>query len=142
MKIESLDCEIAVYRKGFLSVRIDLNRGIIVWNDSNRWCNNFLRTLAPDQLEWLNHYLPQATLLQVLPLTSPTCQVEIGRTQGDGPDATGDVPDVPGNHRLAWSIVLRTSEGCHEENGYDTLPAGWSQLVKMIESISRASFRL
>ena len=41
-----LICEISAYRKGYIEVVFDWQRELIVWQDSNRWYNNFVRALS------------------------------------------------------------------------------------------------
>ena len=156
LKIQSLDCELAAYRKGFLAVHIDLARGYLTWRESNRWYNNFTRTLSPELLEWLNSILPGVALIQGLPLHDSTCQIPADRLlPNDQPPESRspfnpptDIipqtgPAMPtSQHRLAWSIMAQTSDGCFEASGLDSLPVGWGQLTQMIETVSRLPFCL
>ncbi len=147
LRFLALDCELAVYRKGFLAVHIDLARGYLTWRESNRWYNNFTRTLSPEQIDWLNSVLSSVALIESLPVCNDVClpiaghllaseeQAETGSTEPD------QVPISP-QHRLAWSIIARTGDGCYEKTGLDSLPLGWNQLADIIETISRMPFCL
>jgi hypothetical protein len=52
-EIISLDCELSVYRKGCLSVSLNLRQGLMVWRESRQWCNNFIRSLTNEQVRAL-----------------------------------------------------------------------------------------
>lgn len=129
--IESLDCELAVYRKGFLSVHINLVRGYLTWRESNCWNNNFTRSLRPEQIEQLRQKLAKSGWLLQIP--------EAGEET-----ATCTETGIPESHHMsvAWSLCLKTQDGCHRDAGCDTFPEGWPELRQMIESVSRLPFSL
>ncbi len=129
--IESLDCELAVYRKGFLSVHINLARGYLTWRESNSWNNNFTRSLRPEQIEQLRHNLANSGWLLQLP---EAIDEAMACTENEIPD--------PHHMSIAWSLCLKTQNGCRRDAGCDTLPDGWSELRQMIESVSRIPFSL
>lgn len=149
--IKSLDCELAVYRKGFLSVHVDLDRGYLTWRESNRWCNNFTRTMTPEQIQWLDEALLSSDILQTIPVTAAACQTVTGRllTREEPYDFETPLTDsdespaaaVPPS-RLAWSLIYFTDQGCHELDGQGSLPPGWNQLSQIIETVSRLPFCL
>jgi hypothetical protein len=116
--IESLDCELAVYRKGFLSVHINLARGYLTWRESNSWNNNFTRSLRPEQIEQLRLNLANAGWLLQLPESMDDDSIESGVAS------------------------LKSTGSCRRDAGCDTLPAGWYELRQMIESVSRLPFSL
>jgi hypothetical protein len=122
--LETLDCELAVYRKGFLSVHIDLIRGYLTWRESNSWANNFTRSLLPEQIETLRRNL--------------ICSLE--RIQL--PEESDRAADSDCRSSLSWSLCLQTPSGCCRGAGCDTLPEGWQELRQTIESVSRLPFSL
>ena len=133
--IEALDCELAIYRKGFLSVHIDLNRGVLTWRESNSWFNNFTRTLRPDQVEWLRQRLFASSILQQV------------HEELDGPMTTGRLLTTEENQPaasapMAWALCLKTPGGYRRGSGCGSLPDGWSDLCQTIESVSRTPFAL
>jgi len=129
--IESLDCELAVYRKGFLSVHINLARGYLTWRESNSWNNNFTRSLRPEQIEQLRLNLANAGWLLQLPESM------------EGDSLESDLGNLQAHHSsVAWSLCLKSTGGCRRDAGCDTLPDGWSELRRMIESVSRLPFSL
>lgn len=129
--IESLDCELAVYRKGYLSVHINLARGYLTWRESNSWNNNFTRTLRPEQIDQLRQRLGQSGWLLKLP-------------EETDPDQLHESNPILQDHHnsIAWSLCLKTPHGCCRDAGCDTFPDGWSELRQMIEDVSRQTFSL
>lgn len=45
-----LELQLVRYRYGFVSVRLDFKRRVLIWKDGNRWCNNFVRALSDCRL--------------------------------------------------------------------------------------------
>lgn len=45
-----IDCELSAYRKGFLKVCIDFDRGLLVWKNSHDWCKNFIKALTEEDM--------------------------------------------------------------------------------------------
>lgn len=43
------ESEIASYRKGFITLRFDFQRQLMIWRDSNQWFNDFIRSLPEEQ---------------------------------------------------------------------------------------------
>jgi hypothetical protein len=141
--IEALDCELAVYRKGFLSVHIDLARGYMTWRESNTWTNNFTRSLRPEQIESLRQSLtcslsrfdlPDVTLQ---PAASSRLMTQEQPADKHDTDTSDDCHD-----KIAWSLSLKTPSGYHQDTGSGFLPEGWQELSQTIESISRLPFSL
>lgn len=54
------------YRQGQISVRIDFKRNILIWKDSNRWFNDFVRSLTEQQ---------STEIIRTLPNLLKNCQV-------------------------------------------------------------------
>lgn len=134
--IESIDCELAVYRKGFLSVHINLARGYLTWRESNCWTNNFTRSLHPEQIAQIRESLNQSCWLMALPemLDHPVTTGHLLTTEEPDADRSS----------TAWSLCLKTPSGFRQGKGSGTtnLPEDWSRLKQMIESISRLPFSL
>lgn len=142
--IESLDCELAVYRKGFLSVHIDLARGYLTWRESNSWINNFTRSLHPEQIERIRDQLYSSGLLLQMP-EDADAPLTTGRllTVDQPQDNTLSSPSAPYEHcAIAWALCLKTPRGYRRGSGSGSLPEGWQDLCAAIESISRMPFTL
>lgn len=138
--IEALDCELAVYRKGFLSVHINLVRGYFTWRESNCWTNNFTRSLRPEQIEQLHQSLSQCLSILMMPESAET-ESASGNSHAGSDTATADQ-----HHHTAmtWSLGLKTTAGYRHSTALDedSLPADWKILKQTIESISRLPFAL
>jgi hypothetical protein len=115
--IEALDCELAVYRKGFLSVHIDFARGYMTWRESKTWTNNFTRSLRPEQIESLRQRL--------------MCSLE----RIDLPDMAHQ-PTASSRLRLRITCQLSCALACDDSNG----KIAWA-LVKNTIGIARARQR-
>ncbi|MDD2457690.1 MAG: hypothetical protein PHQ83_04175 [Eubacteriales bacterium] len=141
--IEALDCELAVYRKGFLSVHIDLARGYMTWRESNTWTNNFTRSLRPEQIETLRQRLTCSLSRFELPdlALQPASSGRL-MTQ-DQPAGRVDTDSCADSHgKIAWSLSLKTPSGYRQGTGSGFLPEGWQELSQTIETVSRLPFSL
>ena len=139
--IEALDCELAVYRKGFLSVHIDLARGYMTWRESNTWTNNFTRSLRPEQIESLRQRLICSLNRIDLPdlAHEPTASSRLmTQEQPAASLATGTGDESHG--KIAWSLSLKTPSGYCQGTGSGFLPEGWQELSQTIETVSRLPF--
>ncbi|NCA99621.1 MAG: hypothetical protein EOM08_04455 [Clostridia bacterium] len=142
--IEALDCELAVYRKGFLSVHIDFARGYMTWRESNTWTNNFTRSLRPEQIESLRQRLmcslDRIDLPDMALQAADSCRL-LTQEQPAGSLAPTTSDDHHG--KVAWSLSLKTPSGYRQGTGSGFLPEGWQELSQTIETVSRLplSFR-
>lgn len=53
-------CELACERKGYIRVSFDFERGLAVWDDSNRWQTSFVRSIPEEALEAIRVALMEA----------------------------------------------------------------------------------
>ncbi len=137
-EIESLDCELAVYRKGFVSVHINLARGYLTWRESNRWAHNFTKTLHPEQIDLLRSNLSQCDWMMNLPLQ---CE-DPNRSQASRHlFESGDSSDRPA---ISLTLHLKTASGYRlgSGNSETSLPADWQIIKRSIETLSRLPFEL
>lgn len=119
-----LECELSVIRRGSLLVRINLEQGTMIWQDSRQWCNNFVRTLTDDQVAEFRSLIDQAAL-------------KSGTWPADPPETA---LQTPGLDSLQLTLCSDMSRVVFSRSHLD--PAGWHQLHKAIERLSRAPFRL
>lgn len=140
--IETIDCELSVYRKGFLSVRIDLAKGLIIWKDSNHWSNNFIRSLTFGELEHIRRILPE------LYLGKAACSCSYDAFQRERPrhpiligeDSVKAAPSTIGN--CNWQMILSRQDQHWCLQGHNPLAESWQKLTRAIEKISRLPVRL
>ena len=139
--IEALDCELAVYRKGFLSVHIDFARGYMTWRESNTWTNNFTRSLRPEQIESLRQRLMCSLERIDLPdmAHQPTASSRL-MTQESPANCPAALACDDSNGKIAWALSLKTPSGYRQGTGSGFLPEGWQELSQTIETISRLPF--
>ncbi len=126
--IRSINAELNGYRKGSLSVFIDLEKGYLTWRESTRWCNNFTRTVTEEQIRQLRSDLEDCRLLNWRSLRRPGSE--------DGP--TGERHPA----FLSWQVKLRHDGKSWNREGEDRLPGQWESFCRAIERLSRTSFRL
>lgn len=55
-KMDWMEMKFSAYRKGCITVHVDFPRRLMSWRDSNRWFNDFVRVLTPDNLEDLRNH--------------------------------------------------------------------------------------
>lgn len=117
--IISVECELTAYRKGILSVRINFEPGMLAWKESRQWCNNFVRTLSDEQSE---------ELLSLLKATvSPHEHAEISESLTQSEEV---------------ELIVTCPEGQQVFKSEQLDQAGWNQLRRAIEKLSRVPFRL
>ena len=117
----SFECELTAYRKGSLTVRVNLACGTMTWKDSRQWCNNFVRTLTGEQADELR------ALISALVPDETTPAAEASPNAGDHDSL---LMTVCGEETR---IVLNRSQ---------LDPSAWQHLRRSIEKLSRAPFRL
>ena len=107
--IESIDCELSIYRKGFLNIRLDLAKGLIVWKDSNHWSNNFVRSLTFTEVEVIRRLLPELCTIH-----SDSCSCPVAKTDsGSSLNITGSSLDNDSTAGgSSWQILLHSSSDC------------------------------
>lgn len=137
-EIESIDCELAVYRKGFLNIRLDLAKGLIVWKDSNHWSNNFVRSLTFSEVEMIRRLLPELCNAHNeecgCPLSKDDSEKQNNAFSVLGDDAT--------TGSSSWQILLRSGEECWCIKGRSMQTAIWRRVIRTIEQISRIPVRV
>ena len=141
-EINSINCELSGYRKGFLSIRLDLVKGLIVWKDSNHWCNNFVRSLTFQEIEMIRRVLPDLCRGNV----KHSCQISVHQRapahQKIETDSMGGNIKAE-NSLYSWQMTInRESEACWCLRGHSPLTESWRKMTKTIEQISRIPVRL
>ena len=52
-----MECSVVRYRQGKITVRIDFDRDLLTWKDSNRWFNDFVRNISNLQAQAIKEKL-------------------------------------------------------------------------------------
>jgi len=120
----------AGYRRGTGTVFTDLARGFLTWRESNRWCNNFTRTITAEQGESLRKRLEACCLLAWRSLHD--------RSLADEDGSEGE-PQMP---RLTWQVRVRHDGHCWQRSGENRLPRQWPEFRIAIENITRTNFSI
>ncbi len=137
--IESIDCELSIYRKGFLNIRLDLAKGLIVWKDSNHWSNNFVRSLTFTEVEMIRRLLPELCTVHSSNCSCPVSRTESGAslnivsTSLDNDNTTGG---------SSWQILLHGGSDCWCIKGTSQQTIIWRKVIRTIEQISRIPVRI
>ncbi|MBP7401147.1 MAG: hypothetical protein KBA30_00860 [Clostridia bacterium] len=122
-QIHGIETELCRYRKGSLAVCIDMDRGLIVWKDSNHWVNDFTRSLDLDTVQTIREKLAETGILK-------------WRTSYESEEAAAP------SRKCTWSLVIKTPERNLKRHGVDRFPPQWDSFRALIEDISRTSFDL
>lgn len=124
-EIVSFDCELNVYRKGCLSVSINLQQGMIIWRNSHQWCNNFIRSLTADQV------LETRGLIQSMDIMNHLAEVT---------DQDGDDTEPPARTGIKLTIIMPDRQLSYicDVDDQDI----WLVLQREIEKLSRVPFQL
>lgn len=128
--IHSIAAELGGYRKGTVTVFIDLERGFLTWRESNRWCNNFTRTITGEQIDTLRTQLEACGLLGWRSLHDHT------------PAPDDDAGSEPWKPRLTWEVRIRSGSHCWQRSGENRLPRQWPDFRMAIENITRTNFSI
>ncbi len=125
--LNSLAAELSAYRKGTVSVFIDLERGYLTWRESNSWCNNFTRTLTREQIQKFKEQLEACRLLNWRSLHNPASVGEEGETDQQKPLFT-------------WHLSIQLNDSCWQRSGENRLPGSWPDFRTAVENITRTNF--
>jgi hypothetical protein len=132
--------ELAVYRKGCLTVQLNFQEGIMTWMESRQWCNNFVRSLSDEQVRDTMGILREAGLLTTLPATGTMAPEGLAHADaGDRPDGAEDVGSRKGSS-LTISLIFADHQADFADEEID--PSTWAVLRSQIERLSRVPFQL
>ncbi len=137
--IESVDCELSIYRKGFLNVRLDLAKGLIVWKDSNHWSNNFVRSLTFTEVEMIRRLLPELCTVYSDNCSCPTPRADSGASLNIVSPSIDNENTSGGS---SWQILLRSNSECRCIKGRSQQIIIWRKVIRTIEQISRIPVRI
>ncbi len=62
-QIEAIDCELSIYRKGCVSIHVDIKKNYVTWRESKQWCNNFTKTIPSKAVDELISFISTSSLL-------------------------------------------------------------------------------
>lgn len=124
LEFQAFECELTVYRRGCLQVRVNLDQGTMIWKDSRQWCNNFVRTLSDEQIDEFSE------------LASLVRQSAIGQ-----PEVQSGADQQPNNFE-ALILTIFLTDGRLVLGPSQIDPEAWNKLRRMIEKLSRVPFRL
>lgn len=126
--IIGIEAEISGYRRPCLRASILLNKGMVAWNDSLQWNNNFLWSMSPDCREEILELLPSTHLLQWEPIYEVS-----------GEPGINNRGSLPG----AWSVTVTFTDGTvFKSAGSKVYPEKWPVFRKMVEVATRVPFRI
>ena len=126
-EIISLAAELSAYRKGTMSVFIDLERGYLTWRESNRWCNNFTRTITREQIQLFREQLE-------------ACRVLSWRSLHDQQPVSAEETEETQKPLFSWHLSMQLSGRCYQRSGENRLPGRWPDFRTAIEKITRTNF--
>lgn len=113
------ECELTRYRKGFITVRFDFERRVLIWKDSNQWFHNFVRALGEGSMNGIRE--------------------EILRFLNELEDEDEQMSETT---QSSWSLSLGRKD---EEDpyltkvGHNTDSTAWRRLARIIEESSRCA---
>lgn len=137
--IEIIDCELSIYRKGYLSIRLDLTKGLIIWKDSNHWSNNFVRSITFAEIEMIKRLLPDLCTFHSDHCSCPLPAADSGISVNNL-SSTLDKDNTLGGS--SWQILLRSNAECWCIKGRNEQINVWRKLIRAIEKISRIPVRI
>ncbi len=139
--------ELVGYQKGILSVRFDFAKSVLIWKDSKRISNNFVRGLPSAQLIPLKQSLEQllsSCLAQQNEVTDDTEMLQADSNAGLSftntmiPEDKAEAMTIP----FIWYVVIgQGSHKQHSVSGHDIKMPEWRRVVREIEFVGKRSFR-
>lgn len=111
------ECELTRYRKGFVTVRFDFDRRVLIWKDSNQWFHNFVRALGEGSMQEIREEIHR--FLHDLE----------EEEQSDTPAAAGWRLSLGRNEEQAYLVKA----------GHNMDSPAWRRLVRIIEESSRCA---
>jgi hypothetical protein len=117
--ISWIECSVMRYRQGEITVRLDFDRNLLTWKDSNRWFNDFVRSITPEQarkikdrLHKLLGYVELTKTFKYDPDDSFIWQIKLGERDSDTPSW-----EVGGtrNDLAAWIEFVKVIEEASEQ---------------------------
>lgn len=129
-RINKLEVEVFLWRRGSTRVSFDLDKAFFAWTEISRWNRNFARSMQVDQIELLRATCREIDLLE--------WESRIARV--------GD--EMIGSWYRAWSIVICIDETNNLDSckfifgGRDDIPDGFHLLSDVIRRICRQDFRV
>lgn len=117
------ECELAAFQRGFLLLRLDFAHNVLIWKDSNRWFNNFVRGLPRDQM---THY------------RQAVCQFIEEQGQREHKHLTG------GQHDLIWRLSFQYVDSEEEIvlSGSDLSSLAWRRLAAAFTEAAGRNFSI
>lgn len=125
--IVCIEAELSGYRRGCIRVKIDLDKKLVTWRDSQQWNNNFLRSISPDKIKNFMNLIPSTHLLQ-------------WKTHYVG---LASQDEISCGHPAEWAVVISfTQKPPVRIIGSNQFPSEWRLFRDLIESITKIPFRL
>ncbi|MDO5737659.1 MAG: hypothetical protein Q4P65_00190 [Eubacteriales bacterium] len=121
-KLEWAACELSAYQGGFLLVRFDFVHNVLVWKDSNRWFNNFVRGLPEADMDVFRQVL-ETNLRELLK------------------EDSGDLLEGP--QSKVWRLIYKFADEPEMEHiSYDGSINSWRRLASLCSEAGGRSFVL
>lgn len=139
VQIDTIDCELSIYRKGCLSIHVDLVNSLVTWRESKQWCNSFTRTVSETSRRELLTFIQSSALLnEILDSSGPfapidtLCQLETkaGLIDNNNRDVKGTAGQKPDEEQAACLIPAVAAASSDEQFN----PSDWYQYVDQKKS--------
>lgn len=104
-----IDGEVAVKRRGYIHINIDLMTRLFIYQDSNQWNNNFVRALGEKEVETVLSYV------QSWPL-------DVAESKAD-------------TELLHWQVQLKIGEDVLRYEGSRNSDEVWRHVTRLIAGI-------
>lgn len=104
-----IEGEVAVQRRGYIHINIDLMTRLFIFQDSNQWNNNFVRALSDKDVDTVTAYVSR-------------WPVDIGTQTAE-------------NGLLRWQVQLKIGEDVIRYEGSRNSDAVWRHVTALIADI-------
>lgn len=104
-----IEGEVAVRRRGYIHINIDLVTRLFIYQDSNQWNNNFVRALTDKDVDTVTAYVVNWPLDEASP--------------------------IAGNGLLHWQVQLKIGEDVLRYEGSRNSDAVWRHVTALIADI-------
>lgn len=138
-----IELELSAYRRGFISVRLDFTRRVLIWKDSNRWFNNFVRALTAERLktveEEMNLLLEQSTAPD--PTAGPEHPAALAADPSQRPGHEAFCPSEKQDYVWYLLVGQEGEEGHLLRQAYGLENAPWQRFANILGQASQRPFR-
>ncbi len=131
MNINAVECELSIYRKGCISIHINLLKKYLTWRESRQWSNDFTRSISPELIASFRKFMTGSDLFKMMEfadesgvITGSICPLN-GNSESNESDN-----EYSNQNKSSWQINLIMDANVLSRTGHLPLPDGWNDFQR------------